>query len=587
MLFPANRRERRWTKWCDLVLAACFLVSPAFAHAVTLELAVRHCFDGSPVRLDSLAMQTAAGETLAITRWSYLVSGIALEKAEGGWVELKDHYGWLDVGARRSSIVIEDAPPGRYRALRFYLGPDAATNAADPSHWPAGHPLNTNFNGLYWSMQGGYIFMALEGQYRGGTDELRGFSFHLARDAYRPCINLAASLDLTHDAAVVLDFDLASLLNTPGPFSLANDGNTTHSRDGDPVAAALLGRLPGAFRVRQVLSTAPAITLPSSIKPLYLPAKITPYPFSFSRAFPIPDLPRDNPLLSERVALGEKLFHESALSKNGTVSCASCHDAGSAYADRRGRSVGVHGESVARNAMPLENLAWKPSFFWDGRAPSLRAQALMPIQDAIEMGETLDHVTEKLSKSSEYPALFGAAFNNNEITPEKIGLALENYLLTLTSYQSKFDKAMRGAAKLNSDEQRGFELFMTESEPRTGQRGADCFHCHGGPLFSDHQFHNNGLAPDERDPGRYRVTHAESDRNKFVTPSLRNVARTAPYMHDGRFGTLEEVMAHYNSGIHRSDNLDPNLAKHPGNGLQLSETDLKALVAFLKTLSDD
>ena len=145
----------------------------------------------------------------------------------------------------------------------------------------------------------------------------------------------------------------------------------------------------------------------------------------------------------------------------------------------------------------------------------------------------------------------------------------------------------RGKATLSADEKRGFELFMTEFAPRTGQPGADCFHCHGGPLFSDHQFHNNGLAPNDEDMGRFRITKLESGRNKFATPSLRNVARTAPYMHDGRFATLEDVVAHYSTGIHHGPTLDPNLAKHPEGGLQLSAEDQRALVAFLKTLASE
>ncbi|MEO6739706.1 MAG: cytochrome C peroxidase, partial [Chthoniobacteraceae bacterium] len=136
----------------------------------------------------------------------------------------------------------------------------------------------------------------------------------------------------------------------------------------------------------------------------------------------------------------------------------------------------------------------------------------------------------------------------------------------------------------SDDEKRGFELFMTEFDPRTGQRGADCFHCHGGPLFSDHQFHNNGLAPSD-DTGRFRITKLESDRGKFATPSLRNVALTAPYMHDGRFATFEEVVEHYSTGMQRTPTLDPNLAKHPDAGIPFSTEDKRALVAFLKTLT--
>ena len=249
--------------------------------------------------------------------------------------------------------------------------------------------------------------------------------------------------------------------------------------------------------------------------------------------------------------------------------------------------LGIRDQVGTRNAMPLVNLAWKSSYFWDGRSPSLRDQVLIPIQDHTEMDESLERVVSKLKAKSEYLPRFTAAFGTPEVTAEKIGLALEQYLLTLTAYDAKFDRALRGKAELTEMEKRGFELFMTEYEPRTGQLGADCFHCHGGPLFSDHQFHNNGIAENNRDTGRFRVTGNEADRGKFATPSLRNISMSAPYMHDGRFATLEEVIAHYSTDVQRSATLDPNLAKHPAGGLQLSDDDQIALVAFLKTLSDE
>ena len=201
------------------------------------------------------------------------------------------------------------------------------------------------------------------------------------------------------------------------------------------------------------------------------------------------------------------------------------------------------------------------------------------------MDETLENVVAKLEKTAK--ADFARAFDSEVITPERIGLALECFLLTLTSFDSKFDRSMRGEARLSDEEKRGFELFMTEYEPRMGQKGADCFHCHGGPLFSDHQFHNNGLSPIETDTGRERVTQDERDLYKFSTPSLRNIALTAPYMHDGRFETLEEVIEHYDHNLRRGPTLDPNLAKHPPTGIRLSSEDKKALVTFLKTLTDE
>ena len=438
-----------------------------------------------------------------------------------------------------------------------------------------------------------------------------GFSFHFANDTNRTRISLAGTLDLTRDARLELDFDLAPLLNAPRPISFAKDGSSTHSREGDPIAAALQANLPGAFRVRRVSAIAAAPVKVAELKPLYLPEKFTPYRFTMSAVFPIPDLPRDNPLIEERVALGEKLFHEPLLSKDNAISCASCHDRRAAFTDPRRYSVGVRQQLGTRNAMPLFNLAWRNSFFWDGRAPTLRAQALMPIQDHTEMDESLSNVVAKLSKAESgkqkmemgYADGFNAAFGLPEITPEKIGLALEFFVLTLTSFDSKFDRAFRGEATLTDTEKRGFELFMTEYDPRREQYGADCFHCHGGALFQSQTFANNGLDPDlaltklfdvrakvssgEFDSGRHRVTGRDADRGKFSTPSLRNIALTAPYMHDGRFATLEEAVAHYSSGVRRSATLDPNLAKHPDGGLHLSAEDQRALVAFLSTLTDE
>jgi cytochrome c peroxidase len=237
--------------------------------------------------------------------------------------------------------------------------------------------------------------------------------------------------------------------------------------------------------------------------------------------------------------------------------------------------------------MPLFNLAWHKELFWDGRVTGLRHQALVPIQDAHEMAETLDGAVAKLTEVPEYAALFRKAFGDDAITAERIGLALEQFLLTLISQDSKFDRAARGELELTKEEREGLRLFITEHDPARGLRGADCFHCHGGNLFTSGAFANNGLDSQFADAGRFAVTGNEADRGKFRVPSLRNVAASAPYMHDGRFDTLEQVVEHYNSGIQPSANLDPNLAKHPKLGLSLTDAEKKALVAFLRTLTDD
>ncbi len=562
------------------------ILAASAARASILEVVVNPVFNGEPILADSLRYQNAAGETLSVTRLSYLLGGFALERADGTWAELPVQYAWMDFSAHRNLVRLEGVPEGKYRSIRFHVGPDAEANAADPGKFPADHPLNPNLDGLHWSWQGGYIFLALEGYFRTNNAEPAGYAWHLARDPNRVRISLLADLDLTHDGGVQLDFDIATMLNAPHPVSFVKDGAATHSRAGDPVLTGIVANLPSAFRVKQVVSLLPPISRPSPLKPLYLPPKLTPYRFTMSRAFPIPDLPRDNPLIDERVALGELLFSETALSRDGSLSCASCHSPDAAFNDSRRFSVGVDGQVGTRNGMPLFNLAWKSRFFWDGRAPSLRAQALMPIQDHTEMDESLERVCEKLAEKPDYTGKFAVAFDSAEVTGERIGLALEQYLLTLTSFDSKFDRAMQGSETLSTEEQRGFELFMTEYEPRTGNFGADCFHCHGGALFSDPQFHNNGIALTS-DPGRVKVTGVESDRGKFSTPSLRNVALTGPYMHDGRFATLEEVVDHYSNRIEPSPTLDPNLAKHPTSGLNLSAADKAALVIFLKTLTDE
>jgi cytochrome c peroxidase len=220
--------------------------------------------------------------------------------------------------------------------------------------------------------------------------------------------------------------------------------------------------------------------------------------------------------------------------------------------------------------MPLFNLAWKSSFFWDGRAPSLREQVLMPVQDPKEMHLSLDEAERRTG-----------------IPRERMSRALEQFLLTLVSTGAKFDRVVSGKERFTESEQRGFDLFHAEYEPARNQRGADCFHCHGGPLFQSKPFANNGLDVSPADRGLALVTGNAADEGKFVVPSLRNVALTAPYMHDGRFATLEEVIGHYDHGVKRGETLDPNLAKHPAAGLELTEREKADLIAFLHTLTDE
>ena len=574
-----NRARRIW-------FGSFFLLQLHAAVAATLQIEITPKISGENLQPASLRYQTSAGEMFSITRVSYLVSEFALQRNDGSWLEISNSVAWLDFDANRNSIWLEKIPPGEFCSVRFFVGLGTNLNHADITRFPPSHPLNPNLNDLHWNWQGGYIFLALEGLWRNAAGALDGWAYHLARDPNATRVTLAAPLQITSETKVELDFDLATVLHAPCPLSFSKDGSSTHSRDGDPISAALKKNLVGAFAIHRISNLTDAEIAIAHPRPLYLPAKFTPYPFQMSAMFPVPDLPRDNPLTVARVELGRKLFFDQRLSINDQQSCADCHAPGKAFTDGRKTARGAEGKFGERNSMPLLNLAWKKKYFWDGRVKSLREQVLQPIQNPFEMHQSLTNLVAKLSHTREYGSFFLAAFGLPEITAEKISLALENYLLTLTSFDAKFDRVLRGEEQFTSVEQRGFELFSTEYDPRRGQFGADCFHCHGGPLFQSQAFANNGLDGAFADIGREQVTGKASDRGKFAVPSLRNVELTAPYMHDGRFRTLEDVTRHYSSGVVRSATLDPNLAKHPDGGVPLSDYDQRALVAFLKTLTD-
>jgi cytochrome c peroxidase len=317
----------------------------------------------------------------------------------------------------------------------------------------------------------------------------------------------------------------------------------------------------------------------------YPPA--TPYEWVRKPFFPPARVPADNPLTVEGIELGRHLFYETKLSGDNSQSCASCHNQSMAFTDHGRRfSTGITGAIGTKNSMALFNLMWSTRFFWDGRSATLREQVLIPIQDPIEMHESLPNAVNKLKATSTYPELFGKAFGDATITAERVAKALEQFILSMVSTESNFDLWRRGQYQMTASEQRGFDLFMREfSAPGSGRPvGADCFHCHGTHLFTVDRFFNNGLDASPS-AGFGAVTGDPLDIGKFKTPSLRNVALTAPYMHDGRFETLEEVIEHYNSGIQNSATLDPNI-KSQGVGLGLSTQDKADLIAFLHTLTD-
>ena len=307
--------------------------------------------------------------------------------------------------------------------------------------------------------------------------------------------------------------------------------------------------------------------------------------------FPNPNLPVDNLPTNAGVELGRMLFYEKALSRDQSMACADCHQQKDMFSDIRQFSLGVDQLPGKRQAMPIFNIAWhKNGMFWDGRSPGAREQALKPIQDPLEMHETLENAVAKLQAKPVYKDQFVRAFGDDVITPERMGLAIEQFEFTIVSNHSKFDHFMQGGITLTESEERGRVLFFREFDPFLGQKGGECFHCHGGFNFTNDQFMNNGLDTDGEmtDLGRFMVTNDPADKARFKVPSLRNIALTPPYMHDGRFATLEDVIEHYATGVKPSSTVDELLFHNtePG-GLQLSFQDKADLVAFLKTLTDE
>ncbi len=297
-----------------------------------------------------------------------------------------------------------------------------------------------------------------------------------------------------------------------------------------------------------------------------------------------PLVPSDNPQTAEGIALGKKLFFDTILSANGTQACASCHSPQNAFTDNTATSDGIDGVFGTRNAMPLFNLAWNygERFNWDGAALSLERQALEPVENPIELHSNWDSVVSRLQNDSAYPELFRLAFKTSTITKELTTKAIAQFERTLISANSKFDRYSLGQATLTPEELNGLDVFLREDK-------GDCFHCHGNPnnpLWTNNLFHNNGLDATFSDLGLGGVTGDPNDNGKFRSPSLRNLAYTAPFMHDGRFNTLDEVINHYSEGLQNSPTIDPLMKNINQGGVQLSDQDKADLKAFLLSLSD-
>lgn len=292
---------------------------------------------------------------------------------------------------------------------------------------------------------------------------------------------------------------------------------------------------------------------------------------------PVYDFSR-NPFTKEGFELGRKLFYDPILSLDSTVSCGTCHAQVHAFADHNTAfSAGIDGRLGARNAPPIFNLMWKKHFMWDGGINHIEVMPVAPITDKNEMGESLKEVISKLSGHKEYPVLFKKVFGKEKIDDRQLLLALAQFQGRIISATSRYDLYLQGKASFSEDEKKGFEIFKEK-----------CAACHTPPLFTDQSFRNTGLDFHSKDPGRARITLLDTDHGKFAVPSLRNIALTYPYMHDGRFRSLDEVLDFYISGVKDNPNLDPMLKNEQTlkTGISITHEEKQMLIKFLHTLTD-
>jgi len=314
------------------------------------------------------------------------------------------------------------------------------------------------------------------------------------------------------------------------------------------------------------------------------------YELEIPEGFPQMEIPADNPLTVGGVSLGRHLFYDPILSIDSTQSCSSCHLQEANFTDNLPVSTGVDGIAGNRSSMSLLNIGFhNTGLFWDGRVKTLEEQALIPVEDPIELHDSWPNVESKLRRHSMYPKMFREAFgieNKREISRELAVKAIAQFERTLiSSGQSKYDRVVAGTAIFTDQELDGFEIYFDINDDQS--QHAECGHCHNAPLFTTNEYFNNGIdavesLEDFDDIARGKVTGLRFDNGAFKVPTLRNIEFTAPFMHDGRFETIDEVIAHYATGGHPADNLGAVLRP-----LSITDANKAALIAFIKTLQDD
>jgi|TARA_R110000737_G_scaffold350514_2_gene389728 cytochrome c peroxidase len=318
-----------------------------------------------------------------------------------------------------------------------------------------------------------------------------------------------------------------------------------------------------------------------------------PYALEEPSHFPKMVIPEDNPLTVAGVDLGRRLFYEKRLSGDNSLSCGGCHSPQESFSDKNQFSRGIDGTLGRRNSMALVNLGYQKFLFWDGRSKSLEEQILQPVQDPIEMHQSWTDAVIKIKADANYRKAFYVAFGTDQVDSTLVSKAIAQFLRTMISGFSKYDVMYKQAnnlsltakeqtlsSQITNEDWAGYDLFKSLN-------GGDCFHCHNGPLMHLELFSNNGLDNTFLDLGRGEVTKSPSDYGKFKVPTLRNIALTGPYMHDGRFETLEEVIEHYSSGIKLSPTISPLIEFANQGGVQLDAFEKGLIKKFLLTLTDE
>lgn len=519
-------------------------LSFSFAHVVGLT--------GPVVIGPDTPYTNVAGNRYGVMRLQYFVSDIVLERQGADPVQLDEiHYVDLAEPATLRYVPATPIPPGIYTGVSFVFGIPKAKNISNAfvqppqslMEWPA-------------MMGGGYHYMKLEGRFIDRQEQIANFKLHtgmlMGMDYSVPVALEDLALDVGEaDLEVEIVMDIEEWLRDPNVYDF-NDympgmmGNAQAQRSAQQ----------NGWNVFALGYVGPPEQHPPAVEP-------TPFVIELPANVPIPMIvPADNPTTVEGVALGRRLYYDTRLDGIGDRACATCHLQEKSFTSNRTEGILAH-----------INLAFADAFLWDGKVQGTLEDVMR-----FEVEEFFEADMSRLAADPAYPEMFTRAFGPGPLTTRKAAYALAQFQRTLVSFDSKLDRYLRGEVTLTDAEQRGAMVFYSET--------GDCFHCHGTVLFTDNRFHNNALDAEPARKGLADVTGDPADVGKFKTPTLRNIALTAPYMHDDRYATLEEVIDFYSEGLEYSPTADSLMKNVAEGGVRLTPEQKADLLAFMHTLTD-